>query len=70
MSEYNLGIALVLGIIFAIAIISTMINHHKKTKSNQETCPSCRGIGFTMTYTSKPIPPCKKCNGTGYIPKS
>ena len=70
MLEYNIGVVVVLGCILAAAIVSTVINHRKKTKSNQEPCPSCRGMGFTMTYTSKPIPPCKKCRGTGYIPKS
>jgi len=67
MFEYNLGIVVVLGIILIIAIISTIINHRKKTSSNQETCTSCRGMGFMPTYTSKPIPPCKRCNGTGYV---
>ncbi len=58
MFEYDLGIVVILGIILSIAIISPVSNHRKKTKSNQESCPSCRGIGFTMTYTSKSIPPC------------
>ncbi len=69
MFEYDLGIVVILGIILSIAIISPVSNHRKKTKSNQESCPSCRGIGFTMTYTSKSIPPCQKCNGTGYVIK-
>ncbi len=67
MFEYNLGIVVVLGIILLVAVISTIYNHNKKTKSNQETCVSCRGMGFMPTYTSKEIPPCKRCNGTGYV---
>ena len=67
MFEYNLAIIVVLGIILFLAIMSTVINHRKKIKSNQETCISCKGMGFTPTYTSKPIPPCKRCNGTGYV---
>jgi len=67
--DYKLGIWVVLGGILAIAIASTLINHNKKKKSNQEICISCRGIGFMPTYTSKPIPPCKRCNGTGYVKK-
>ena len=68
--DYNLLIFAVLGGILLVAIISTTINHRKKTKSNQQTCVVCRGMGFRVTYTSKPIPPCKKCNGTGYVSKS
>jgi hypothetical protein len=68
-TEIYLGIFTVFGILPIIAIISTLINHRKKTKSNQKMCISCRGIGFKMTYTSKPIPPCKRCNGTGYVSK-
>lgn len=67
--DYNLAVWIVLGGVLVIAIVSTILNHYKKTKSNQETCISCRGMGFRMTYTSKPIPPCKKCNGTGYVDK-
>ncbi|MGY5146598.1 MAG: hypothetical protein ACW9W4_01155 [Candidatus Nitrosopumilus sp. bin_7KS] len=69
MIEYNIVIVAVLAIILIIAIISTVFNHRKKTSSNQETCVSCRGMGFIPTYTSKPIPPCKRCNGTGYVDK-
>jgi len=32
---------------------------NKKIKSNQETYIACKSMDFTMTYTSKPIPPCK-----------
>ncbi|QLH04261.1 hypothetical protein C5F49_02230 [Nitrosopumilus oxyclinae] len=67
MLEYNIAIVVILGIVLLIAIISTVKNHRKKTNSNQETCISCRGMGFIPTYTSKPIPPCKRCNGTGYV---
>jgi len=67
--DVNIWIFIVIGIVLLIAIISTVINHRKKTKSNQKMCISCRGIGFRMTYTSKPIPPCRKCNGTGYVNK-
>ena len=67
--DYQLGIFIVLGVLLAVAIVSATINHYKKTKANQETCISCRGMGFIMTYTSRPIPPCKRCNGTGYVNK-
>ena len=67
--DYNLTIWVVLGGLIIIAIISTTINHYKKTKSNQETCIACREMGFTMTHTSCPIPPCKRWNGTGYVNK-
>ena len=46
-----------------------ILKDYKKKKSNQEPCVSCRGMGFVPTYTSKPIPPCKRCNGTGYVEK-
>lgn len=67
--DYQLGIFIVLGVLLAAAIVSATINHYKKTKSNQETCIACRGMGFMVTYTSRPIPPCKRCNGTGYVKK-
>ena len=67
--DYNLGIWIVFGILLLIAIVSTIINHNKKTKQNQIPCPGCRSMGFNMTYTSRPIPSCKKCHGTGYIKK-
>ena len=67
--DYNLGIWIVLGILLLIAIISTIINHNKKIKSNQIPCPACRSMGFNMTYTSRAVPSCKKCNGTGYVNK-
>ena len=68
--DYNLGIWIVLGILLLIAIISTIINHNKKTKSNPIPCPACRNMGFNMIYTSRPIPSCKKCDGTGYVDKN
>ena len=67
MLEYNVLIVAVLGVILIAAIASTIINHRKKTGSDQETCISCRGMGFIPTYTSKSIPPCKRCDGTGYV---
>jgi len=67
--DYKLLIFAVLGVILVIAIASTIINHKKKTKSGQQVCMVCKGVGFQMTYTSKPIPPCKKCKGTGYLKK-
>lgn len=68
--EYKVGIVIALGILLGIAIISTILNHRKKTKADQKPCISCRGMGFIPTYTSKPIPPCKRCNGTGYVDES
>jgi DnaJ-class molecular chaperone len=68
--DYNLGIVTVLGILLTVAIISTIINHQRKTRLNQDTCAACRGMGFMPTYTSKAIPPCRKCNGTGYVDKN
>jgi hypothetical protein len=65
--DYKIGVFIVLGVVLIIAILSTVISHRKKTKDQQKICPSCRGMGFIPTYTSKPIPPCKKCNGTGYV---
>ena len=67
--DYQLLVWIILGTLLVISIISVLINHNKKTKSNQEVCTSCRGMGFIMTYTSRPIPPCTKCNGTGYLTK-
>ena len=67
MLEYNVAIIIALGGILAIAITSTIINHRKKSKSKQHMCTVCGGVGFFMAYTSKPIPPCKRCNGTGYV---
>lgn len=57
--DYKLGIWIAVGSILVIAIISTIVNHNKKKKSNQEPCISCRGMGFIPTYTSKSIPPAK-----------
>ena len=68
--EYNIAIWSVFGMVLVVGIILTVINHRKKTKSNQVTCASCRGISFRMTYTWKPVPPCKKCHGTGYVDKN
>ncbi|MCH9658332.1 hypothetical protein K0U27_06500 [archaeon] len=67
--EIYFGIFIVFGTLLAVAIVSTLINHRKKTKLSQKMCISCRGVGFMMTYTSKPVPPCRKCNGTGYVDK-
>ena len=67
--DYKLGIGIFFGCLLIIAIISTVRNHYKKKKSDQETCVLCRGMGFVPTYTSKAIPPCKRCNGTGYVDK-
>ena len=57
------------GNIVHVTFISTMINYRRKTRSNQDTCAACRGMGFMPTYTSKVIPPYRKCNGTGYVDK-
>lgn len=67
--DYNLGIMVVLGILLTVAIVSSTINHLKKTRSGKDTCTVCRGMGFMPTYTSKTIPPCRKCSGTGYVNK-
>jgi hypothetical protein len=68
-NEASLGIFVVLGLLLIVAIISTLINHRKKTKLDQKMCISCRGIGFRMTYTGNPVPSCRKCGGTGYVEK-
>ena len=54
--DINLEIWIVMGSILLIAIISTLINHRKKTKSHKTMCIRCRGIGFKTTYTSEKIP--------------
>ncbi len=49
--DINLGIWIMLGSILLVAIISTLINHRKKTKFNKIMCIKCNGMGFR-----KPIP--------------
>lgn len=68
--DYKIAIYIGLGILLIIAMVSTVVNHRKKIKTKQKPCVSCRGMGFIPTYTSKPIPPCKRCNGTGYVDES
>ena len=68
--DYNLAIGVVFGGLLLVGIVFTVINHRKKTKSNQVACTRCRGIGFRMRYTWKSVPHCKKCNGTGYVDKN
>ena len=68
--DYIIAVWSVLGVLLLVGIGFTVVNHRKKTKLNQVSCPSCRGMGFRMTYTSKAIPPCKKCQGTGYVDKN
>ena len=67
--DYKLGVGIFFGILLLVAIVFTLVNHRKKTKSNKTICVACRGMGFNFVYTSKPVPPCKKCNGTGYVNK-
>ncbi|MGI9566766.1 MAG: hypothetical protein ACR2LL_07110 [Nitrosopumilus sp.] len=68
--DLNLGIFIVMSTILGIAILTTLLNHRKKIKSNQKVCVACRGIGFQMSlYRDRPAPSCKSCNGTGYVLK-
>ena len=48
MYEYNLGIVIVIGGILSIAIMSAILNHRKKTKSNQQSVLRVEEWGLSL----------------------
>jgi DnaJ-class molecular chaperone len=65
--EYQIRMFLSAWIVLGIVIGIILIRHFsRKTKSSNQLCKQCNGMGFIMSANNDP-PPCLNCNGIGYL---